>query len=466
MKSIKSISTILVLMLSVTVTATILNVPDEYGTIQQGINASSDGDTVLVQPGTYYENINFFGHKITIGSLYLTTGDSSYAGSTIIDGNSSGVVVEFSNNEDSTSTITGFTIQNGHSGSGGGIICDNTSPNIFGNKIIYNNAENYGGGIYAVNNAAPRIIYNSISNNIASIAGGGICNDEGSSSYIFYNKIDLNTAYQGAGILASGDGPTIEANWISENHALMVAGGISADAPSTMIRYNCIVYNVSDTAAGGILCINNSPTIANNTLLGNKAGWSGGGIFNLAAQPNIINTILWADSANGIPDELTDSLGNPSVTYCCVQGGFAGIGNIDDNPLFCDLESLDLQLAENSPCVGTGQGGADIGVYGVGCEATSIDNIIELPKALSLSQNYPNPFNASTIISYDLPEQAHVRLTIYDILGRQVAMPVDRMQGAGEYQVLWNADDYSTGIYFARVRYLDKSESIKMLMVK
>ena len=54
---------------------------------------SSDGDTILVQPGTYVENIDFSGRNIVLGSLFLTTGDTTYIAQTIIDGDSSGSVV-------------------------------------------------------------------------------------------------------------------------------------------------------------------------------------------------------------------------------------------------------------------------------------------------------------------------------------------------------------------------------------
>ena len=85
--------------------AVIINIPGDYPTIQEGINASSDGDTVLVQPGTYVENINFNGHNIVLGSLFLTTGDTTYIAETMIDGDSSGPVVTFESVEDSTSII-------------------------------------------------------------------------------------------------------------------------------------------------------------------------------------------------------------------------------------------------------------------------------------------------------------------------------------------------------------------------
>jgi len=88
--------------------ATILNVPSEYSTIQQGIDASQDADTVLVQPGTYVENINYNGKNITVASLFLTSADTSYISQTIIDGNQSGSVVTFETGEDTTAVFCGI----------------------------------------------------------------------------------------------------------------------------------------------------------------------------------------------------------------------------------------------------------------------------------------------------------------------------------------------------------------------
>ena len=87
-----------------------------FATIQTAIDSSSDGDTVLVQAGTYVENINFNGKNIVVGSLYLTTQDTSYISSTIIDGNQSGSVVKFVSGEDTTAVLTGLTITNGLGG--------------------------------------------------------------------------------------------------------------------------------------------------------------------------------------------------------------------------------------------------------------------------------------------------------------------------------------------------------------
>jgi hypothetical protein len=94
------------------------------------------------------------------------------------------------------------------------------------------------------------------------------------------------------------------------------------------------------------------------------------------------------------------------------------------------------------------------------------DNEPLLPRKLTLSQNYPNPFNPTTTISYSLPASGHVKLTIYDILGRRVAIPFDGAQTAGEHQLVWNASAYPSGLYFARLEAGEKAQTVKMVLLK
>jgi hypothetical protein len=96
----------------------------------------------------------------------------------------------------------------------------------------------------------------------------------------------------------------------------------------------------------------------------------------------------------------------------------------------------------------------------------SVDEDTPLPEELALLQNYPNPFNAQTTISFDLPYGGNASLTIYNILGQEVATLLNESISAGRHDVLWNAADLPSGLYFARLDYGGKTRNIKMLLLK
>lgn len=91
---------------------------------------------------------------------------------------------------------------------------------------------------------------------------------------------------------------------------------------------------------------------------------------------------------------------------------------------------------------------------------------IPRPNKYAISQNYPNPFNASTLISYELPNQSDIRIEIYDILGSKVTTLQDGIQPAGNYQVIWRPEELSSGVYFYRLQADDYTESKRMILVK
>lgn len=82
---------------------------------------------------------------------------------------------------------------------------------------------------------------------------------------------------------------------------------------------------------------------------------------------------------------------------------------------------------------------------------TRTDNQREIPSSVRLHQNHPNPFNPETVISYTLPEQTRVRLTVYDVLGREIAVLVDEIRDPGHHSVSWNARNVASGLYFSRL---------------
>ncbi|UCF42441.1 MAG: right-handed parallel beta-helix repeat-containing protein [Planctomycetota bacterium] len=114
-------------------------VPDEYSTIQHAIDAAGPNNTVMVDPGTHYDNINFSAKNITVSSI--DPNDATIVANTVIDGNNQGPVVTFRNGEDANCVLAGFTITDGNDqGQGAGISCtgDYTSPTIRNCIVIAN----------------------------------------------------------------------------------------------------------------------------------------------------------------------------------------------------------------------------------------------------------------------------------------------------------------------------------------
>ena len=248
--------------------ATVIHVPADQPTIQAGINAAINGDTVLVSPGTYFENVSFIGKAITVKS-------SNGAKLTIIDGSQKGVVVTFSNAETNASILQGFTIQNGRGDEGAGITIQGSSPTITSNTITRNGGCN-GIGI-GVGFGSPIIQKNVISFNTQSTCSGGI---------------------GGGGISIRGaSSPRILGNTISNNSIGADGGGISLFAAGTpLIQGNMIRNNTSQGVGGGIVMFNQSDANIINNIITNNTASDGGGIYWLvpsgARGPFVVNNTM------------------------------------------------------------------------------------------------------------------------------------------------------------------------------
>jgi parallel beta-helix repeat protein len=318
-----------------------LTVPTEYPTIQDAIDAAVDGDTVLVDDGTYVENINFLGKAITVISV---NGPES----TVIDGNASGSVVTFNSGEGTNSVLSGFTICNGETDDGGGIYCEVSSPTIT-NCTISGNSALWGGGIYCWQ-SSPTITNCTISGNSAEYWGSGICCDS-SSSTITNCTISGNSAHDGGGICCLWYSSLTITNCTISGNSAHDGGGIYCWQSSPTITNCTISGNSADDDGGGILCDDSSPTITNCTISGNSAD-DGGGIYCWQSSPTVVNSILWGDS----PDEIYLAYESTiDITYSDIEGGWAtGVGNIDADPLF--VGGGDYHLTANSPCIDAGTG--------------------------------------------------------------------------------------------------------------
>ncbi|MHC4479048.1 MAG: right-handed parallel beta-helix repeat-containing protein [Planctomycetota bacterium] len=496
---------------------TIINIPDDFPTIQQGIDASFNGDTVLVQPGYYVEHIGFGGHNIVLASLFLTTGDSSYIWDTSIAGDSSGTVVSFGAGEDTTAMLIGFSIENGAEQSGGGIYCDNSSnPTIMSNLIMDNHAIPYtGGGIWCrVSN--PRIIGNIIRDNTAESGGAGISlldsNPLIKDNLIFFNgasthgggilcvqsnptimnnRIYGNYAPYGGGIGSTDSDPVITGNLIYENVAASGAG-ISFSGWGGLVKNNVIFSNLAVEQGGGVNFYDSNPLLVNNVIYGNESEAMAGAISCVYfSGPEIMNTIIWDNIAQSFPEIFVDTSSSLTITYSDIRFGWEGEGNIDIDPLFryatngnFHLRSEACDDTSNSPCIDMGSPAildslldcdwgleferSDMGAFGGGDTITvAIDDCMErFPSRFTLYQNYPNPFNSSTSIRLSLRESQTVSVTVYDLLGREVQTLLDEYRQSGIHHITFNASDLASGVYFYRLWAGESVESKRMVLIK
>jgi len=269
MKPILCLSLILILATTALSYGAIIHVPGDQPTIQAGIDAASDGDTVLVADGTYTgdgnKNLDLNGKAITVKS-------ENGPDNCTIDCDESGRGFYFHNGEGEDSEVSGFTIINGNvSNHGGGFHFNGSSPTITNCNISDNWARNDGGGLYCVNGASPIITNCNINDNGAYYNGGGISCRHSSSPTITNCNIAGNhtVTYNGGGIHCGWYSPAIITSCnISSNSAKGDGGGISC-SDSSMTISNCNISNNSagGDQGGGIYCAGSPPTITNCNII-------------------------------------------------------------------------------------------------------------------------------------------------------------------------------------------------------
>jgi len=287
-------------------------IPSDVNTIQSAIDASIDGDTIIVAQGTYNEAVNFKGRAITLTGS--DPNDQDVVSSTIINGGLNPAIT-FDSNEDSNSTLSGISVDSNNSC---GIVCDDSSPVI--SKCI-----------------------------ISTCSFGGIKCD-GGSALITECIISGNCVY---GIRVYDGTPVISSNRIFDTIAggPYRADGIYVDPYKMPIIKNNFIYGNADSG----ICVANAewypwerPTIRNNTVVNNTDY----GVYVIAYKgPDpvpISNCIVWN---NG--DDLLDC----DATYSCIKNNDTGEGNITgdaNDPCFVDADSNDFHLRTYSLCIDAG----------------------------------------------------------------------------------------------------------------
>ncbi len=297
----------------------------DFDNIQAGIDASVDGDIVLVAPGIYIgegnRDIDFKGKAIIVKS-------EDGPQTCIIDCQGSEDDLHrgffFHSDEDANSVLQGFTITNGYYNynMGGGIYCDASSPRIE-NCIVAGNTAWDGGGIGCDSSNA--VIANCIiiNNRAGTGTGGGIFCTRGN-PHILDCLITENTAFErGGGIKCDNSDPTI-ARCIIRNNAADVGGGVGigtmGDRSSLLMMINCFITgNKAEGSGGGIHC-NGEITLLNCTISDNRAGSYGGGIFLSVPARRINNSIIYGNIS-------------PRATGNEIARGLPGAGGCNPNSI-------------------------------------------------------------------------------------------------------------------------------------
>ncbi|MHC4676148.1 MAG: S8 family serine peptidase, partial [Planctomycetota bacterium] len=317
-----------------------------FDAIQEAIDFTIPGETVIVLPGTYTGNgnrdIDFWGKAMILRST--DPNDPGIVAATLIDCNDTEAEPHrgfcFRSGEDANSVLDGLTITNGYVGQGGGIYCVDSSPTVTNCTFTNNTATDNGGGMYSYN-SGPTLTNCTFIGNSAVYEGGAMSN--------------------------CSSGPTITNCAFSGNSARW-GGGIynywSNDDYGIPTLTNCTFSgNSADSDGGGMYNESSSPIVTNCTFSSNTVVNNGGGMYNYSSILTLTNCILWGNIAQSGSQIYQDGMNSAAVTYSDVQGGWSGIGNIDEDPLFIEPNGLDgisgteddnLRLSAGSPCIDAG----------------------------------------------------------------------------------------------------------------
>ncbi len=329
---------------------------------------------------------------------------------------------------------------------------------------------NYGAGLWL--NYPAHVNDNLFLENTGAFCGGGIMVATPDLLNFSRNQFIRNEAYlYGGGLAGNYELEEIRCydNYFLENSALE-GGAIGIPNAMMFVQRNFFVRNSSDsntycgvlTMYEGWSIILNSVFFENNArsaLLYSEYGYSIANVF----LGNLTTYLILYDEFSAGCNILYDNACGDSFPIGVWNMGY----NRVNDPLFCDPDSLDFRLQEDSPCWTENCG--VVGVLDLTCEGVGVeppDLASARPSDFRLGAPYPNPFNPVAHVPYSLSAPAKIRLAVYDLLGRERIKLAEGFRAAGEHVAVLLGADLSAGVYLIKLSAGEQQSIRKCLLLK
>lgn len=409
--TVTAIAVVAIVAVSASAYGSIINVPFDQPTIQSGINAASIGDTVIVAPGIYIENVLISAKPLTLlgdvlgqtvilradlsqatnysnpdPSAFLAQADTLPVAMASLIPTGGGITpLTLANNTSDVVEVAGFTIEMGSSAPG--LYCANSRAFIHHNHFRKNN----GSGILCSGGQRSKISENLFTENSA-YAGGGAAVTGGAAADLYDNEFRHNRAFLGGAVFCIDDnGHTISGNRFLGNFAGGGGGGIYYyHGGVAEVTGNLFVDDTSDHGGGVDNSDRQNLHLTHNTFDrcvagiggggGNAAWWAHGAPIGGTFRNNIVTDTKGLSGGGALgcdPDivglvgiDYNDFFNNTPADHFRFA---AGPNDIFDDPMYCDAGNGDYHLVSGSPSAGTGEGGSDRGAFSAGCGIKEFD---------------------------------------------------------------------------------------------